>query len=181
MTKKSFTEQKSCTLRLRTSVLWMFVVFSFWLYRNCREWLKENSPASEQSHQPKARIDWRARDRRLAKQVQKVALQLLQEKPPVRITTTAISRRMRQRALIEQHLDKLPETKKALTRLSESKDTFHIRRIHWAAQEVREAGLDLAEWLIVRVAAIRTPLSAVVQDEIQRVIANSFETERSAQ
>lgn len=151
-----------------------------WLYRNCHEWLIENSPAPKVSHQAKARVDWGARDIRLAKQVYKAAQQLRQETPPVRLTLHRIAGIVRNRALIEQHLDKLPETKKALATLSESRDAFHVRRIQWAVREIQAAGLDLVEWLIVRVASIRLPVSPIVEWEIQRIIEGHAHSERSA-
>ncbi|MBL0385553.1 TnsD family transposase [Tumebacillus sp. ITR2] len=151
-----------------------------WLYRNCRDWLAANSPMPTDSNQSKARIDWGARDLRLSKQIHKAAQQLRQETPPIRITLHGIARRVRSKALIEQHLDKLPETKKALTKLSESKDAFHVRRIHWAVQKIREAGEELVEWLILRVAAIRQPLSLAVEQEIHNAMIDPAFAERSA-
>ncbi|MFD2170071.1 TnsD family transposase [Tumebacillus lipolyticus] len=150
-----------------------------WLYRNCRNWLAENSPKSIGNNQSKVRIDWGARDLRLAKQIQKAAQQLRQATPPVRVTPHGIARRAQHHSLIEQHLDKLPETKKTLAKLSETRDEFHIRRIHWAAREIREAGLEPVKWLIVRVAAIRPLLSPVVEREIQNIMLDATVAERN--
>lgn len=102
------------------------------LYRCCPDWLVGAAWPAERSIRP-ARVDWAARDRYLSRRVPATARALRRCQAPLRrLSRTLIAATLDARALVEQHLDRLPKTSAALSRCVESPAEFRQRRL-WAA------------------------------------------------
>ncbi len=143
-----------------------------WLYRHDKEWLRATSPPRTHPA-PTPRIDWPARDARLAEAVPKAAL-ALRNAPgrPVRVTRAAIGRHLEALALVQKRLDKLPGTDIALGRVVEARGAFAIRRVWWAADCFRRECVRPPRWRLIaragtgRVAACHQ-VRAAIDDALQ--------------
>lgn len=144
-----------------------------WLYRHDRIWLKEHSPVSAKKNKAGyQRINWAERDVRLAEAVVSAATHLKNlPGQPVHITLSAIGRELGQVALLQQHLDKLPKTAEALKEHIESRETYAVRRIRWAAMDCTQKNICLERWLFIRKAGVaRLAESPQVKDAIDAVL-----------
>lgn len=127
-----------------------------WLYRHDRIWLKEHMPLRARKTQTyQYRVDWEERDIRLAEEV-KIAAAHLKNPPewPVHITIAAIGREIGQVALLQQHLDKLPRTTKALEEHVESREAYAVRRVWWIAMNCCQNNIYLERWQLIRQAGV---------------------------
>lgn len=104
----------------------------YWLSRHDPKWLFEHSPIKKPSRPLPNRVDWKAWDRKLPEQIEKISRDLRKQPgQPVRVSKEEIIRRLEHRSWFEQRLDKLPKTAKALDRFVESREDFFIRRVGW--------------------------------------------------
>lgn len=103
-----------------------------WLYRNDREWLKENSPSKKYVYVNK-RVDWRQRDLELLPKVKMIVQKMLSsDEKPRRICISAIGNELGIRTLLQKHLDKLPATKAYIESVNDTDADFRVRRLNWA-------------------------------------------------
>ncbi|HJV16809.1 MAG TPA: TnsD family Tn7-like transposition protein [Bacillales bacterium] len=80
-----------------------------YLYRHCKEWLQKNSPIQRKNRSMNKRVNWIARDKETLKKVQRATEELLNRKENViRITVKSLGDFIGERALLEQHLNKMP-------------------------------------------------------------------------
>lgn len=122
------------------------------------------------------RVDWVKRDELICNQVNLSVDDLLHlDSKPIRITLASIGRHINQLALLEKHLDKLPKTKEALNQVAESQDEYQIRRIHWAANQLRLKNEEIVPWKLIRMAGIRPDYSHAISNAIDFAI--DFENE----
>ncbi len=134
-----------------------------WLYRHDKQWLNNNSPKLQQPTSLINRIDWNQRDNEILEQVKDVVIKLKKIEKPVRITVGTIGKNIGLKALLEKHLDKLPETRKYLQLVTETLEDYQIRRIQWAVKELNSKGEEIKEWKILRLAGLRKDLSYEVR------------------
>jgi hypothetical protein len=86
-----------------------------WLYRNDLEWILKNPTRDKPIRKPYTRVDWEARDRQLAEAARIAVTSLFQQQDsPHAITISKIGKMIGELALLQRHLDKLPETKSVL-------------------------------------------------------------------
>lgn len=52
------------------------------------------------------------------------------------------------RALLEQHMDKLPRTNAYINSVAQTDMEFRQQRICWAVRETKKEGEDIVEWTI---------------------------------
>ena len=126
-----------------------------WLYRRDRAWLNENSPKLKKPKSSVDKVDWIVRDREILDQVQSTVNKLRIVNKPVRITVSKIGTTIGLKALLEKHLDKLPQTKAYLESVTETVEEFQIRRIEWAIRELDRRGEEKKDWKILRLAGLR--------------------------
>lgn len=129
-------------------------VFS-WLYRNDKAWLKAHLSLTRVVKKQHSYIDWTGRDHQLAQAVKEAAIRL-KALPgcPVRVSITSIGRATGHLALLQQHLDRLPLTARALTGSVETREMFAVRKVHWVAERCREEQLYPARWQLVKRAGV---------------------------
>ena len=126
-----------------------------WLYRRDRAWLNENSPKLKKPKSSVDKVDWIVRDREILDQVQSTVNKLRIVNKPVRITVSKIGTTIGLKALLEKHLDKLPQTKAYLESVTETVEEFQNRRIEWAIRELDRRGEEKKDWKILRLAGLR--------------------------
>ncbi|WP_026074656.1 TnsD family Tn7-like transposition protein [Brevibacillus massiliensis] len=126
------------------------------LYRNDRIWLDKHSPKPSKKKTRNNRVDWNQRDLEVLAKVQDAVSQILESNgKPKRLTVGRIAAIAGVRALLERHLDRLPETKKYLEKTVESEKQYRWRKIQWAMAELKRQDEPLQEWKVLRIAGIR--------------------------
>ncbi|MWC27176.1 TnsD family Tn7-like transposition protein [Paenibacillus sp. MMS18-CY102] len=147
-----------------------------WLYRNDKEWLDVHSPASlPRKKWDDTRVDWKARDRELANHAMSViGTEISGVHKPIRLTLSYIGKQMQQLALLQQHLDKLPDTAKVIGEYSESIDDFQVRRVKYVVNQMYEERETVLRWKIIRAAGLKPGFSAVVNEAIEQCLVESL-------
>ncbi|ADU28508.1 TnsD family Tn7-like transposition protein [Evansella cellulosilytica] len=140
-----------------------------YLYRHDRDWLKVNSPKRKKVDPTNNRVNWLERDKEILEKVQKVVSELRGiDKKPVRITVKILGDGIGERALLERHLDKLPETRVFIEKVSESEQDFRLRRVKYVINEMMEKGEEIKEWKVLRKAAIKKEFYKEFVDFLKR-------------
>ena len=97
-------------------------------------------PAQNNKPEP-VRVDWKAWDLTLSREVKKVAKQIKKSHAkPVRVSKEEIINRIGHRSWIEQSLRKLPKTAHALEFCLESREDFLIRRVNITQNYLQSLG-----------------------------------------
>ena len=112
-----------------------------WLRKHDKEWLEAHQPSLNSLTVPAniGRVNWAARDSELAPKVLLAAAQLLTRVgKPKRLTFLALAREIGNAGAIMKNKAKLPLTLNAMESLLETNEDFTIRRIHWAAEALRQ-------------------------------------------
>lgn len=145
-----------------------------WLYRHDRKWLDNNSPQKIARRKFKDnRVDWKKRDKDLSTEVMKIITKELSSfsKKPERLTVSMIGKKIGYLSLLQRHLNKLPITEKVLNEGIESTIDFQVRRVKYAANQIREREELIRRWKIVREAGLRPGYSSKVQKAIEEEIS----------
>ena len=87
---------------------------------------------------------------------------------PVRITVGKIGTTIGCKALLEKHLDKLPQTKAYLESVTETVEDFQIRRIKWAIRELDLRGEEIKYWKVLRLAGLGGDLNPRVRKYLEK-------------
>ncbi|MDQ8734248.1 TnsD family transposase [Paenibacillus sp. LHD-38] len=144
-----------------------------WLYRHDREWLYLHSPViTPKQKYSDTRVNWLERDREIlvaAKDV--VELEFSGRKKPERLCVSMIGKRTGRLSILQKHPHKVPETMSYITTVVESIDDFQVRRVKYAAQQLRNDSELLMEWKIVRKAGLRPGFSMKVYQQVLRECA----------
>lgn len=140
----------------RTSLRENYKKQYIFLYRHDKQWLMENLPTKQKKQQPKKSVDWKKRDQKYIKDINKLHKQLLAYEKPVRITTSIIGRRLGILANLERHLDKLPGTKKLLKEITETVEQFQIRRCYKVIDRMLLENEPVQLWKVQRIAAVKS-------------------------
>jgi hypothetical protein len=146
-----------------------------WLNKNDKQWINDNSQNSNVRVYANNRIDWKKRDLEILKIAKKTVRDIINSYgKPKRITISGIGKRLKIQALLEQHIEKLPEMQIYLNSVVEDIEAFQIRRVKWVAREMMNNNEQLKAWSIKRKAGIRTNCSLkvekVIEDEINDYI-----------
>lgn len=130
-------------------------------------------PPSRKPLPPPRRVDWNTEDVKLAAAVKVVALKI-RALPgrPVRVSKASIIRGVNHRPWIEQHLNKLPLTAKALAKHLEIPEDFLIRRVEWAENSYREECICPTQLQLTIRAGTRTKTGRL--ERVQRTIDDAM-------
>ncbi|MBM7542726.1 TnsD family Tn7-like transposition protein [Amphibacillus cookii] len=108
-----------------------------YLYRNDKEWLGNNSPKLRKGNSENNRVDWDKRDQEILDRVKMATWELRNwNEKPKRITVKGIGDAIGERALLEQHLDKMSKTKAFINQVWESEQEFRLRRVERVIQDM---------------------------------------------
>ena len=121
------------------------------LYRYDRQWLTLHKPLSKSRVQECIRVDWKARDQELASRIFTVSESIRKSNNPMqRITKTEIGKRLGAAAILQQHIDKLPDTATTIAEVVETREAYAIRRIQWTVEQFQLEGVTAKRWEIIR-------------------------------
>ncbi|WP_240675870.1 TnsD family transposase [Ammoniphilus sp. CFH 90114] len=141
-----------------------------WLYRHNREWLFQQLPERKQKKKSIPRVDWKSRDQKLSKIVEKSIKEIKCYDEPIKISVAAVGRHIDERVLLDKHLNKMPQTKMVLLKYLETTEQFQIRRLEWAAKKIKQE-IKLNGWKLLRYAGISSNVTESVFEKIQDLLA----------
>lgn len=141
--------------------------FSY-LYRHDQEWLNSHSPKNRANIPSSKRVNWKKRDQEVLMIAISAAEQLRSRKKLKKITHKAVSNEVGLTAMLEKHLDKMPETKKYLDKVVESDRDFRARRVIHALNEIKEKGGVVKHWAVFRAAGIRKEYYAEAEEVLNK-------------
>lgn len=140
-----------------------------WLYLNEYEWLKKNS--SIRQKRIDKRVDWNLRDQEILKLVKEaVSVILHRDSKPERITIYKIGKAINSLALLEKHIDKLPETQRYLNTVIEDMESFQVRKVRWAVREMKEKDGNIKLGKVKEIAGLRGNISELAIEEINKAV-----------
>lgn len=119
-----------------------------WLYKNDKDWLLKNPPVSRRGER-RSRVDWELRDNQIVEEVRQIAEEIFPHNK-IRISKSEIGRRIGKLSLLNNQIDKMPETQGFLREIVESTRSFQIRRIRLTR---REYG-NLSDWRVARLSGM---------------------------
>ena len=112
---------------------------------------------------PVPRRDWPVLDGQLCWALRAEAERIKALSPPTRASATVLQRQFGRRDWLASRLSKLPMTARALAEEAESVEQFRLRRITWAAEELRRRNLPLKPWRLRRLAGLPEQASPQVE------------------
>lgn len=146
-----------------------------WLYRNDKEWLKNNYPKTKKpsSCEGSKRVDWNQRDYEIAEKIQYIVQEIQEETSTIiRITKNEIGRRLGKLSFLNNNLDKMPEVEKILQEKIESVEQFQVRRVKNIIKEFKRSKANIKEWEVIRAAGLNRKYAelhnVLIQEEIQK-------------
>jgi hypothetical protein len=146
----------------------------WWLSKNDRAWLENNSPESRRPNPQPTRPDWEKVDREVSVEVESAALQIMNaDGKPVRISKAAIIAIVGYRGWIESGLSKLPRMSKVLERYLETREEFAVRLLIWTADQFRAERIVPTRSQLIRRADLesrKVSRSKVVQQKVDALL-----------
>lgn len=172
--KSEYREKILCTMRKypelsRNSIRSQCQKEYSYLYRHDKEWLFEVLPKKKQSKGNPGYIDWDERDHEILFQLQKAHIDMLNEEKPVRICKTSLGNAINNLPILEKKLHKLPSCAEFISKISETKQEFQLRRCKYIIKRMEEEGLPLLEWKIQREAGLRKEDFLLIKDMLKPV------------
>ncbi|OJE40240.1 transposase [Bacillus tropicus] len=147
---RKFPNLSRTPLRERFKKQYMF------LYRHDKEWLIKNLPIKQKKLESTKTVDWNKRDREYVVKIETLYKELLAKERPIRITISAVGKRLGILANLERHLDKLSQTKELLEEITESVEQFQIRRCFKVIDQMITMDEPVILWKVQRIAAVKT-------------------------
>ncbi|HWO75985.1 MAG TPA: TnsD family Tn7-like transposition protein [Bacillus sp. (in: firmicutes)] len=144
-----------------------------WVYKHDRKWLEQNKPKSKRVLKKSVIVDWQERDKVVLNGVNKALKILLNENKPKRITISELSRNMEENIgrFLHRCLNKLPNTREYLKLIVETTEQYQIRRLEWAANELKKESFKIHGWRLLKKAGLNRPLKERVETKYQDLIA----------
>lgn len=113
-----------------------------WLRKNDSEWLEAHLPLVRKGKRTEELKDWKSIDTELGAAVKATAKNIrAMSGRPVRVSLAAIAREVGDKPWLEQRLNKLPLTSKALKDCLETVEEFLIRRVRWTEEYYFQKGV----------------------------------------
>lgn len=147
---KQFPQLSRAALRAKCEKQYIY------LYRHDKEWLMDILPSKQKKQEPTKVVNWAKRDQEYTAKIKKLYKELLELEKPVRITKSLIGKKIGILANLERHLDKLPETEKLLSAISESVQQFQIRRCCKVIDQMIMKAEPVILWKVQRIAAVKS-------------------------
>lgn len=140
----------------RTQIRERFKREYIYLYRHDKEWLFKHLPKKRGQTVTNTIVDWSARDDDYSVKIKQLYNELTMLEKPVRITNSLIGKRLRILSNIEKHLDKLPNTKKLLNKITETVPQFQIRRCCKIIDRMLQEKEPIVLWKVQRIGAVKS-------------------------
>ncbi|MYL34961.1 hypothetical protein GLW05_15360 [Pontibacillus yanchengensis] len=144
-----------------------------WLYRNDREWLLTNMPPKQKGcNKDINKVSWETRDYELAKKIELEAesLKKINNDGIVRVTVRSIGRELGVISMLENEIEKLPECKLMLAKVTETLKDFQLRRIKFRAKNLRDMGIEITPSKLIRNSALSTKIDGDILNSIEEEI-----------
>jgi len=139
----------------RSELLEKFKKIYRFLSENDKEWFNSNMPNKRKKVQV-GTVDWTKRDQEYYEKIKVLYKELLELDKPVRITRSAIGKRLNILERIEKrHVFKLPYTNQLLSEIIESVQDFQIRRCLKVIDEFLEDGEPVILWRVQKKCAVQ--------------------------
>lgn len=123
-----------------------------YLRNHDREWLSSHLPPAGKKRRSSNSVDWVKRDAQLAEAVMRAAEQIKikgARRRPILISKSAIARALGKTTLLRQKILKLPLTAAALKEVVETRESYAVRRIHWAASRYQAEDTFPFRWQLI--------------------------------
>lgn len=144
-----------------------------WLYRHDRAWLFQIiSNYKKEQVKRRSTIDWTERDKTVLHEIEKAVRMIKDSAPPQRVTIAGAIRASSREVpvVLDNCLRKLPRTKAFLTSQVETTEQFQIRRLEWAAKEIRSENVEIHGWRLLKMAKLNRPLLKGVELRFNELI-----------
>jgi transposase-like protein len=139
-----------------------------YLYRHDKEWLNENSPVPIKEKPTNNRVNWQERDEEILQKIKLATTELRNMEGKLkRITRKSLGDFIGERALIEKHLNKMPNTQAYIEQVSESEHEFRLRRVMQVINEMKDAREIILTWKVLRKANIKSQFAKEITDFIK--------------
>ncbi len=161
----------------RTQIRNCFPKEYMYLYRHDKEWLFDQLPAIQKKEKPISIVDWDERDREYCSKVKKLYKELIELDKPVRITISIIGKRLGILSNLEKHPDKLLQTKKFLSEITESTQQFQIRRCCKIIDRMLEGQETVVLWKVQRIGAVKSHHFHEIKPYLEEYIRTKQEVE----
>lgn len=143
-----------------------------WLYRNDRDWLLAfNRAHQSQSHVRQKKVDWRARDRSLTKQLIRIVERLDTVIDGPRRSKNFLLKQLDNYGSVSKKLNLLPLLSCALNRYQERVFEFQARRLVMAVIAKSPTGLGMSRWQLMRSASLPKERILPIVDDLLDWIA----------
>ncbi|MEH7076229.1 TnsD family transposase [Neobacillus drentensis] len=140
-----------------------------YLHRHDKDWLRINSPIKRTNRLENKRVNWQERDRDTLYRVQKAREELLNKKENwKRITVKSLGDLIGERALLEQHLVRMPETKAFIDKVRETEQEFRLRRVRQVIKDMKQTEEVIKTWKVLRKAGINPKFFKTIPDALFR-------------
>ncbi|XBO90237.1 TnsD family Tn7-like transposition protein [Bacillus paranthracis] len=159
----------------RTALRERFKKQYMFLYRHDKEWVMKNLPIKQKKLEPTKRVDWDKRDREYVVKIKMLYKELLAKERPIRITVSAIGKRLGILANLERHVDKLSQTKELLEEITESVEQFQIRRCCKIIDRILREEQPVLLWKIQRLGAVKSHHFHNIKPYLEEYLQNKQE------
>ncbi|MFA6939511.1 MAG: TnsD family transposase [Clostridiaceae bacterium] len=126
------------------------------IYRNDKEWLKNNMPKETKKTNHQETVDWSKRDNEILSMLKNRYKEFINNNKSIRITKSSIGRALGILSELEKHIVKLHNTEKYLNEIIETVEEFQIRRCKKIINDKIDKGELIRIWEVQRIAGIRS-------------------------
>lgn len=145
-----------------------------WLYRWDRDWLRCALPTKRNGVKHSQRVDWDLRDKEIALMINDALLQLKKKTDrPTQITVSKIGKLIGKKAILEKHIKKLTLCQALLKMNVETIEMYQMRKIEGAVYKIQKSGKPLRKWRVLKEAGIRIIRSSVVEEYLNKKLAEA--------
>lgn len=130
---KKYPEKSRTEIKLLNRKLYVY------LQKNDRDWLESELPPRRKGYSIKSTVDWNKRDYEILEMVKSFVENFNKgDERPKWINLNIIGKSLNIYTVLQKHLDRLPNTKKYLSDVIESRDEHRIQKIRWAINFIVE-------------------------------------------
>lgn len=151
------------------------------LYRNDKEWLMGVLPSNQKGQQPTVTVDWSKRDQDYIVKIKKIHKEFLELEEPVHFTLSLIGRRLGILVNLELHLDKLPNTERLLSEITESVQQFQIRCCCIVIDQMVIKDEPIIFWKVQRRAAVKSHQFSEIKPYLENYVHHKQDVKNDEQ
>ncbi|MDD2737287.1 MAG: TnsD family Tn7-like transposition protein [Desulfuromonadaceae bacterium] len=130
-----------------------------WLYRHDGKWLQDHSPRKTIASKQQEQVDWNQRDQDLLGEVAWAVASIKDyTHPAVKVSVSAIGKKLGALAIIQRKRDRLPMTAQTIADAEETRVSFAERRLRTAMENFKASYIIPEEWELLKAAGIRDDL-----------------------